>query len=222
MMKVLAINCFEEPKVVEIENTLKALQLFVCGYIECVNLSETACLICNKEGKLKKMRANRPYCGNLIFGDFLICGIDETGDFRSLSEDDILKYSNQFKLRDVYEMRFDDNRFMQVNVSEAGTGKGFVAYDLLQAKAETPYKFFSYDFARKNNFSLDAYESVYKDIILEKDICSMCENLYMEHNTIIADRKSHSMSVSDIIVFHFSSGDRYFYTDSFGFKEIIF
>lgn len=221
-MKVLAVNCFEEPKVIEIENTLKALQLFVCGDIEYISLSETAGLICNEEGKLKKMRANRPYCEDLIFGDFLICGIDGTGDFTSLSEDDILKYSSQFKLRDVYEMRLNDNHFMTVNVSEAGTGKGFVAYDLLQAKTETPYKFLSYDFAKKNNFSLDAYESVYKDIIPEKDVCSMCENLYMEHNTIIADRKSHSMSVSDIIVFHFSSGNRYFYTDSFGFKEIMF
>lgn len=221
-MKVLAINCFEEPKVIEIENTLKTLQMFVCGDIEYVSLSETACLICNEEGKLKKMRANRPYAEDLIFGDFLVCGIDEAGDFSSLSKDDILKYTNLFKLRDVYEMRFDDNRFMQVNVSEAGTGKGFIAYDLLQAKTETPYKFFCYDFAQKNNFSLDVYKSVYKDIIPEKDVYYMCEHLYMEHNMIIADRKSHSMSISDIIVFHYASGDRYFYTDTFGFKEIMF
>ena len=72
---------------------------------------------------------------------------------------------------------------------------------------------------------LPDYEKVYRGIFEFSDTFEakrVCERLYMEHNGVILDRKGRPMSISDIIVMHLPNGDRYFYVDMFGFKEIKF
>lgn len=218
-MKALVVPIYEEPYLIDISNKLKELQDFVLGYIECVTLSDTAVLICNEEGKLLNFTPNREYNGDIIAGDFLI--VDDNGeDFCDISDADIKKYSQVFKKPDSVFLRTDDNRWQSVKASK--DGEDFISYDLLQCNQDVQYKFFGLDFVKDKQLtlSLDDYHKVYHAITRPGDAITICERLYAEHNTVITDRRGHSMSVSDILVLHFSDGDRYFYTDSFGFTEI--
>lgn len=40
------------PEIIEVENTLKALQREVSGYIETVTIASDAVIICNEEGRI--------------------------------------------------------------------------------------------------------------------------------------------------------------------------
>lgn len=51
-MKVIRKKPGCEPEIVEVENTLEALQREVEGYIEAVTLPYGAAIICNEEGRL--------------------------------------------------------------------------------------------------------------------------------------------------------------------------
>lgn len=78
---------------------------------------------------------------------------------------------------------------------------------------------------KKHSPKLSDYGKVYRGIFEFSDTFEakrVCERLYMEHNGVILDRKGRPMSISDIIVMHLPNGDRYFYVDMFGFKEIKF
>ena len=102
----LLVKPYELPEKIEIENTLEAKQLLVGGYIECVYLpnDESVVLICNEEGKINGMKLNRDIGHDIIAGPFLILGDDyENGDFKSLTDDQILKY----------KMRFDKNSIIE-------------------------------------------------------------------------------------------------------------
>ena len=46
------------PEIIEVENTLKALQTEVGGYIETVTIASDAVVICNEEGALLGMPYN--------------------------------------------------------------------------------------------------------------------------------------------------------------------
>lgn len=94
-IKVLFIKPDEHPVVTEIGNTLKDLQECVGGFIQMVMLSETAAIICNEEGKLNGLDANRWYYNDIIVGDFIIVGIDGE-DTVSLSDEDIEEYKKVF------------------------------------------------------------------------------------------------------------------------------
>lgn len=66
----------EAPKIVDIENTLEALQAAVGGYIETITVATDACIICNEEGRLKGMPFNCKICGKAFVGPVLIVGVD--------------------------------------------------------------------------------------------------------------------------------------------------
>lgn len=108
-----------------------------------------------------------------------------------------------------------------IPVSSERAGEDYLTYDLLQCTNDADFMFFDYEFALKHGFNPDVYKSVYYSITpIDDKVMNICSRLYMEHNTIIRDRKGHSMSVSDIIVIHFKDGDRYFYVNSIGFVEL--
>lgn len=94
-IKVLLIKPNEHPVVTEIGNTLEDLQNCVGGFIQMVMLSETAAIICNDEGKLNGLDANRRFYNDVIVGDFIIVGIDDE-DTVSLSDEDIEEYKKIF------------------------------------------------------------------------------------------------------------------------------
>lgn len=76
-------------------NTLEAFQTAVGGYIEAVGLDANATLVCNEEGKLISLPANRQVGGDTIAGTFLIVGTED-GDFCSLSDADAAHYAEKF------------------------------------------------------------------------------------------------------------------------------
>ena len=105
-IKCLLIKPYELPKLIEIENTLKAKQKIVGGYIEVVYLQNDndVLLICNEEGKINGLKLNRDIGYDIIAGPFLVVGNDyENGDFKSLTEEQIIKY----------KIRFDENSIIQ-------------------------------------------------------------------------------------------------------------
>lgn len=216
-MKALYVECFKEPEVIDIENTLNDLQMAVCGNVEEVFLSNTACLLCNENGKLIDARPNRVCGEDYIVGDFIICGI-ACDDFCSLSDADIEKYKKEFAKPSFYFLRVADRRFVEVQACMSGYD--FLEYDLLQCTDESKFIFFGYEFAKEHGLCPKVYKKVYHDIVPIENPQLVCERLYQAHNTRIRDRKGHSMSVSDILVLHFKDGDRYFYTDTVGFEEI--
>ena len=74
------------PEVIDIPNTLEALQEKVGGYIETVTFATDACIICNEEGRLMGLPYNCDLLGVTFVGPILIVGIDGE-EFAGLPED---------------------------------------------------------------------------------------------------------------------------------------
>lgn len=98
-MRVLAYKVGQEPKEIDLENDLSILQEFVGGYLEVVELShqDLNCvylLVCNEEGKINNLQANRPVYNedgeliDIICGDFFICRVTED-NFTDIEDGDI-------------------------------------------------------------------------------------------------------------------------------------
>lgn len=68
----------------EVENSLKALQNLVGGYIETVSLPHGICMIVNEEGKLQGLQPNFRLDHDLIVGAAVFVGVSGE-DFCSLS-----------------------------------------------------------------------------------------------------------------------------------------
>lgn len=97
-IKCLIIEPDKKPSIQVIDNTLEAKQEIVGGLIQYIPLSDTAGMICNDEGKLIGLPANRIVGDDIIAGTFLVVGIEwDNEDFVSLSEEDIAKYSEEFE-----------------------------------------------------------------------------------------------------------------------------
>lgn len=96
-IKVLVVEPNNKPFVAIIDNDLKASQAMVGGYIEAIPLSDTAEIIANEEGKILDLPANRRLGNDVIAGRFIIVGVDEGEHFKSLSQQDINKYTDQFQ-----------------------------------------------------------------------------------------------------------------------------
>lgn len=102
-MRVLYVAPGKNPEVKEIGGELKDLQEAVGGYIEAVYpFEDEVCLICNEEGKLMGLEANRllkDSAGNaydIICGPFIVASLGEE-DFGSLTDDQITRYMEEFK-----------------------------------------------------------------------------------------------------------------------------
>ena len=76
-------------------NTLEAFQTAVGGDIETLGLDSGAVLVCNEEGKLLGLPANRRVGGDTIAGTFLIAGSAD-GEFCPLSDEDAARYGREF------------------------------------------------------------------------------------------------------------------------------
>ena len=62
------------PEIIEVENTLEALQQEVGGYIEAVTLPYGAAIICNEEGRILGLPDNGRVCGVDFVGTILVVG----------------------------------------------------------------------------------------------------------------------------------------------------
>lgn len=104
-LKVLIVEPNIKPYTAIIENDLEVLQSLVGGYIETVYLSENAEIICNEEGKMLDLPANRRLGNDVIAGRFLIVGNDGSEHFTSLSDKDINNYLEEFSKLEVIDQR---------------------------------------------------------------------------------------------------------------------
>ena len=95
MIRALKIEPGSAPETVTMPNTLEAFQTAVGGYIETLGLDSGIVLICNEEGKLLGLPANRQVGSDIIAGTFLIVG-EADEDFCSLSDEDAAYYAEEF------------------------------------------------------------------------------------------------------------------------------
>lgn len=66
------------PEIIEVENTLKALQAEVGGYIETVTIASDAVVICNEEGVLLGMPYNCRFVGVDFVGPIFVVAVTRT------------------------------------------------------------------------------------------------------------------------------------------------
>ena len=78
-MRVIRKDPGQPPELVELENTLEALQQAVGGYIETVTLSADAAVVCNEEGRLRGLPYNCDFWGITFVGPILVVGVDGDG-----------------------------------------------------------------------------------------------------------------------------------------------
>ena len=116
-IKIVLCEPGKKARVTTIPNYLESLQKAVGGYIEAIYpFDDPVAIICNEEGKLNGMEANRALCDSsgqiydILVGPFLITGLGD-GDFASLSEAQQDKYYSMFKHP---EMFFWDGNQIQV------------------------------------------------------------------------------------------------------------
>jgi hypothetical protein len=95
-MRAVLVKPERAPEVVEIENSLEALQAAVGGYIETVSMPCGLVLVCNEEGKIRGLPFNRYFGNDYIAGNFVVVGTDGEGEFESLSEEQVLVVKELF------------------------------------------------------------------------------------------------------------------------------
>lgn len=75
-MKAIRKKPGAQPEIIEVDNTLAALQTEVGGYIEVITLPYGAALICNEEGRILGLPDNGRVCGVDVVGTALIVGVN--------------------------------------------------------------------------------------------------------------------------------------------------
>lgn len=96
------------------------------------------------------------------------------------------------------------------------------AYLIYQIKdpIKCDYAWMSWKIA-KRDINLMDYDCVYTDSIDGEDPIAVLENLYEMFNINHPDDfKGHSLSMSDIIVLFDDNGCKWYYCDSFGWRDI--
>ena len=109
-MKVLVIEPVKAPFVKEIDSSLESMQKVVGGYIQALfPFEDPVALVCNEEGKLLGLplnRALRDEDGNvydIISGTFFLCSAPPDQEtFASLSDDEILHFTERFKYPELF------------------------------------------------------------------------------------------------------------------------
>lgn len=108
-MRILVVEPEHKPEVREINDSLKEMQGIVGGLIQPIYLGDSVVLICNDEGKLMNLPANRglrdengQMC-DIIFGTFFLCGAPaDTDHFTSLTPEQIERYKERFHTPEMF------------------------------------------------------------------------------------------------------------------------
>ncbi len=95
-IKVLMVEPKKLPYIAEIDNNLNSQQKIIGGKLEEVCLEPGVVLICNKEDKLIKLEGNRAIGNDIIVDNFFIAGVNEEGNFISLTREQIQEYMQKF------------------------------------------------------------------------------------------------------------------------------
>lgn len=86
-IKVVKANVGEQPELVEMDNTLEALQSAVAGWIQVINLSDRVLAVINEEGKLEGLEANFYIPNDIVVGNAVFVASDGE-EFGSLTEEE--------------------------------------------------------------------------------------------------------------------------------------
>ena len=102
-MQIVVVEPERRPEVREIEDSLTTMQQIVGGLIQPIYLDDSVALICNDEGKLMNLPANRGLRDedgqmyDIVFGTFFLCGAPADSDhFTSLTQEQIEQYRKMF------------------------------------------------------------------------------------------------------------------------------
>ena len=108
-MRVLVVEPEHKPEVRDIDDSLKAMQKIVGGLIQPIYLDDSVALVCNDEGKLMNLTANRGLRDkngqiyDIVFGTFFLCGAHADSDsFASLTSEQIERYQKQFYTPEMF------------------------------------------------------------------------------------------------------------------------
>ena len=109
-MRILVIEPERRPEVREINDSLKAMQDIVGGYIQAIYpFDAPVALVCNDEGKLMNLPANRALRNkdgqmyDIVFGTFFLCGTPTDSDhFTSLAPEQVEQYRERFYTPEMF------------------------------------------------------------------------------------------------------------------------
>ena len=109
-MQVLVVEPERRPEVREINNSLSAMQEIVGGLIQPIYLfDEPVALVCNDEGKLLDLPANRGLRNkdgqiyDIVCGTFFLCGAPPDSDhLTSLTPEQIQRYQERFYAPEMF------------------------------------------------------------------------------------------------------------------------
>ncbi len=109
-MRVLVVEPERRPEVKEINDSLEAMQGIVGGLIQPIYpFEDSVALVCNDEGKLLDLPANRGLRGkdgqiyDIVFGTFFLCGAPADCDhFTSLTPEQIERYEERFHTPEMF------------------------------------------------------------------------------------------------------------------------
>lgn len=79
------------PEIIEVDNTLKAFQAEVDGYVETVTIASDAVIICNEEGRLYGLPYSCRFLGVDFVGTILVVGRNKD-EFCDVPEADFWMY----------------------------------------------------------------------------------------------------------------------------------
>lgn len=231
---VLVLEPMKKPYVKEIEHTLENLQKEVGGSIEAVYpFEDKVAIICNDEHKFNGMPMNRCLRDqdgeiyDILGGNLLVVGLTEY-DFGSLTPEQIEKFSDYFQTPEMFMningsllvLPVEDTEVEKVHEQENVTDATYSIYQLKRDEDMRDYSFASMDELNRRGLTVnpDNYEKVYEAPKTAEDtLDSIYYRFNMEHP---ADFRGHSLSVSDVIVFHENGVDTAHYVDSYGFTAI--
>lgn len=109
-MRVLVVEPERRPEVKEINDSLESMQSIVGGLIQPIYpFEDSVALVCNDEGKLMDLPANRGLRGrdgqiyDIVFGTFFLCGAPADCDhFTSLTTEQIKRYEERFHTPEMF------------------------------------------------------------------------------------------------------------------------
>lgn len=114
-ISVILVEPGRYPKLIEIEDTLEAMQSLVEGDIEeYMPFDDEVAIICNEEGKMRGLPLNRAVyvdnkeMGDIIAGKFFICYAPiESEKFLSIPKELARKYEEKFKYPERFSQTID-------------------------------------------------------------------------------------------------------------------
>ena len=109
-MRVLVVEPERRPEVREIDDSLKVMQEIVGGLIQPIYpFDDPVALVCNDEGKLMNLPANRGLRDkdgqiyDIVSGTFFLCGAPADSDhFTSLTPEQIEQYQERFYTPEMF------------------------------------------------------------------------------------------------------------------------